>query len=295
MNYLSVNTYEPTSNEGEQPIRTSPVRDTGGATIATVRDGVVVTQSTGVERASSSGESEYTDWRATARGTDGLPARTYTPQTIVEIGEYGESSIASFINMGVMREVSPGQYEVVQEREQTQEHDACAGENAALMPEKVAQWINNAVEPFHDSTLAAGTALGMSVATGEMDETELVKRVAQESGMEPGEAADRIRFVTQAYQMQTDKYLEKQGVSSTDLEDFYEFARTQKGQMMDALQSQIYGQDMKPWKGLVSKYLSTTPPSKESLEAAGLHVRGELVWIDGGWMSIKAAARAGLI
>lgn len=73
--------------------------------------------------------------------------------------------------------------------------------------------------------------------------------------MEPSETVDRIQFAIDAFQVQTDRYLSKHGFDADDLDVFYEFARTQKGDLREALESQLYAQDMSVWKGLISKYI----------------------------------------
>ena len=142
---------------------------------------------------------------------------------------------------------------------------------------------------------AIHTALAFSVATGDMDYETLQKRIAKESGVEPGEAAERLSAVWNIVEAQTTHYLGKQGITPSDREAFWEFAQSHKGEMRDALERQVKGRDMGAWKSLADKFFASVPPTTQALQDAGFEVRGDMVKIQGDWTPILAAAKMGLI
>lgn len=240
------------------------------------------------------------DWRSTDRNSNGMPTSKITADSVVEIDGL-TSKVGVLVRAGVLAETPEGY--VLASELQKGSADSTSPENAvkvadsADMPEEVVSAVESAIKPFDQSTLDVGLAHSISVATGEMDMANVVQSVAQRSGLDPEEAAQRVGFVVQAYQAQADSYLVKQGVPQEELGQFYEFCKQgpNKGDLRGAIEKQMYGRDMSAWKGLVNRYMNTVPPDTDALEKHGLPVKGDQVKIQGVWMNVKTAARIGLI
>lgn len=237
-------------------------------------------------------------WKATGRTPSGAPARQITSDTVVTLGGV-QGRVADFVNAGMLREVSPGQFAEAP-LEATQDQDQTAGgyqdEDAAQMPESLTEAVNEALEPFSDHAIQAGVAHVTLAAIGDGDLSKAAAALSRSSGIDPQEAQQRIAFVTQAYETQTVQYLAKFGITAEDLPAFYADLKTHSSAgLREAIQAQVNGNSMKPWGKLAEKWMSTTAPSAQALQRVGLQVRGEEVMLNGNWLNIKAAARAGLI
>ncbi|HDR9228628.1 TPA: hypothetical protein QDB19_004901 [Burkholderia vietnamiensis] len=277
--------------------RTGPsVRPSEGVTSVTL-NGNQASVSNGKHDAISADQlSPYAadDWRSTARDRIGMPTSNITADSVVELAGMS-GRVGDFVQAGVLRE-TPNGFEVVS-TEGTPEAIEEVNPDAATMPEAVAQGVDSATEPFDDATLDAGLAHGIAAATGDMTVDDVVKGVAQRSGMDPAQAGERVQFVMDAYQAQADSYLTSNGLGADELPVFYEWAKQsgQKAALTAAIQKQAYGRDMSAWKPLVASFMRDVAPNLGALKANGYETNGNLVRIDGKWIDVKAAARAGLI
>jgi hypothetical protein len=109
------------------------------------------------------------------------------------------------------------------------------------------------------------------------------------SGSAPTPSVERSRSV--------ERLITRYGIGAADKADFYEWAKTNhKGQLQDAVSKQLRSQDVSGYKALADKWLSLNPPSMDAIRANGsIPIRGQEIFIEGQWMSRKAAASAGLI
>lgn len=244
------------------------------------------------------------DWRGTARTPYGTPTNDITEDSIVRIDGLS-AQVSTFVKTGILVKqgdsyvlaASEGQPQEVQQEEED------APPESGSMPTEIVEAINSAMDGLPDSAVQKGGAIGIAAALGDASFEDVVAGVAQGSGMDSAEAAQRAQFVMDAYQAQADNYLTgHQGLTAGDLPDFYDFCRRQenKGALQDAIQKQVYGNSMSAWKPLVDKYMSGTAPSAATLKANGFATKTgpngeELVRIQGAWMSTQAAAKAGYI
>jgi hypothetical protein len=205
--------------------------------------------------------------------------------------------VSSFVAAGILREV-PGGYELADAVEAPPQAQEDLSDTPG-MPQEIVEGMDAAMEAFDDKTLEAGVSLGISHLTGDVDFNAVVRKLSMGSGKDPSDVQQRAQFILGAYQAQADSYLAKQGIGSEDLQDFYEFTRTRKGDMRAALEQQIRQNNLAGWKPLVSKFMNSTAPNVEALKANGFAVKTvdkvDQVRIQGTWMTLKAAARAGLI
>jgi hypothetical protein len=301
-NYASYNTY--VSPEAEQAPARSLVtaEDVGGSMSVTIRDGVATASTHTHEMVRSSELSPYaeTDWRSTALKPSGFPASEITADTLVSLGGT-QGRVQDFVAAGVMVKNPDGSYELAaaESVEGQDQQDPLEHPDAAVFPEEIAQTIDNALEPFNQSTVDSGVSLALASVTGDLDLSSVVRNVAMKSGVEPKDVQQRVQFTMDAYQAQTDRYVTKSGIHEEDLGDFYDFCQANKRELTAVLQRQVHQRDMSGWKGLISRFQSSTAPSLQVLQENGFQTRTlgkeAEVRISGMWMTITQAAKAGLV
>ena len=299
-NYASHNTYQP-PEEAQEFYHSPSIQHTGETISVSVRDGQVSASVSTKDSVRSSELTPYSesDWRSTALKPSGFPATEITSDTIVTL--YGQQGrVQDFVRAGVLQETSNGFEMIGSESAQSESLESSIDHpDAASLPQEMAQTIDVALEPFNQSTLDAGLSLALSSVTGDVDFSAVVRNVAMRSGLEPKDVQQRVQFTIDAYQAQTDNYVTRNGITKGDLEGFYEFCQANKRELTAVLQQQMYQRDMSGWKGLISRFQSSTAPSLEVLQENGFQTRTLAkeaeVRINGIWMTIGAAAKAGLI
>ncbi|WP_404991518.1 hypothetical protein [Cupriavidus pauculus] len=171
------------------------------------------------------------------------------------------------------------------------------------MPAEIVDAVNSALDGMNDSTVQKAGSIGIAAAVGDMTLEDVSAAVAQDTGMEPTEAAQRTQFVVDAYQAQADHFITSGlGIPADDLQNFYAFCRQpeNKGALQTAVQQQVFGNSMGGFKPLVEAYMSNVAPSARALASRGFETKTapngeELVRIQGQWMPTKVAAKVGLI
>jgi hypothetical protein len=107
-----------------------------------------------------------------------------------------------------------------------------------------------------------------------------------------------VSFILTTYQAQADSYLVRAGIAAADLPAFYESVKTNPRQLENALRAQVNG-SMSAWGKLASGYQANIAPAEAVLTANGFQTRNTSgtpeVFIGGVWVSIRGAARAGLL
>ncbi|MFJ0454066.1 hypothetical protein [Bordetella bronchiseptica] len=297
--------------------------DAGGSQTLAIQSGVHTITINGSEAVSStSGVTSFDtgkdftpyaqeDWRSTARTSYGSPTNDIDGGTVVRIGGVS-AKVSNFLQTGILIKQGDGyvlaggedqqprgaQHEQQQDQEQGQ-HDP----DLAVMPEEVVSGIDQAAAGIPQVAIQNGMASAIAGAMGDIPMENIATGLAQNTGMELAEAQGRAQFIIDAYQAQADSFLTSQvGLSSGELEDFYDFAREpgNKDALRVALEGQLYGNSMAGWRPLIGRYMDQVAPSAEALQTRGFETRvspeGEqMVRIQGVWMSTRAAARAGLI
>ena len=290
----------------------------GGVHRITIQDGEVTTATSGVERFDSGTDlSPYAqeDWRSTARTSSGTPTNDINGDSVVTIGGI-TAKVSNFVQTGILikqgdsyvlpgseQGVAQGQPLGAQAAESADDANDDTDPDLAVMPEEVADAIDAAAAGIPHAAIQNGIASGIAAAMGQITPDDIAQSIASSTGMEPSEAQGRVQFIVDAYQAQTDHFLtSKMGLSSEELSAFYDFARggDNAGLLRQALEGQLYGNNMSAWRPLVERYMNNVAPSSEALKARGFETRttaeGEtLVRISGTWMSVKAAAQAGIL
>lgn len=288
------NTYQPEESP-QAPIstRNDINGQTGGTTTVTISGGSATTETSKVNTIKADQLSPFADddWRSTATKDNGFRTNEITADSIVQIGGM-QAHVRDFVSAGVLQANPDGSFSMA--TGETQEAPQ-ANPDAASMPSEMAGAVNAALEPFSDSALESTMPLAIAAVSGEMDMAAVIHTAAHRTGLEPADAEQRVEFVMDAYRAQAMNYLGKNGLDQADMDAFYEFAVTQRSDFKSALQKQVYGNDLSGWKPLISKFMSSSAPSAAVLESNGFQVNGDQVRIQGVWMSIQQAAKAGFI
>ncbi|WP_430504733.1 hypothetical protein [Ralstonia pseudosolanacearum] len=311
--FVSYNTYQPTEEDKAPLVQDNTVRQTGTVHSITINGGQATSSGEKHKHVSSADLSPYAaeDWRSTARDRVGFPTSNITADSVVEIGGMS-AKVDVFVKAGILRETPEGfvmanaeqtqQGQQQQQQDQSQD-DKAQGDDAATFPTGLDEAMNAAAEPFSQPVYDNGVALGIAHALGDIPLENVADGVARNSGMAPEDVAQRTEFIVNSFQAQADNFITgRLGVSEGDLQDFYDFARQpeNKGGLRDALNGQLYGGSMAAWRPLVDRYFANTAPNSDALKARGFETKqgadgADLVRINGTWVSLKAAAKAGLI
>lgn len=167
--------------------------------------------------------------------------------------------------------------------------------------------VNSALEPLPQESLDPLIGLAAGTAVGRLTMDHLNAKFTTMSGVGGEEGSQRMEALRATYQLHADKAVTaKFGLDAGDLEAFWSYAKEKhQGQLMEAVQKQLRGQDVSGYAPIVRQFMTSNAPSIEALQRAGLQVRksshkghGHEVYIakaGAGWMSIGSAAKAGLI
>lgn len=108
-----------------------------------------------------------------------------------------------------------------------------------------------------------------------------------------------VDFIYDQYEHQVRGYVTRNGIHQNDLQSFYQFCRENPRQFTEVLQQQMYQHDMRGWRGMINRFQSNYAPSLGVLQANGFETRTSgsepEERVGGIWMSVKGAAKAGLI
>lgn len=232
-------------------------------------------------------------WQATATTKTGRPVSKITGDCLVTIAGI-QGSVDFFVSEGMLQEDAAGKYSTgtgKAEVPQVQEGDHFPINDEAM------SLINAAMEPLPQQSLDQITAQGIGVAIGSLDDSSLINKFSQASGLDKVDSTQRLTAIKAIYQAQADQALAtRHGIGAADKAAFWEWARANhKGQLQEAVGKQLRGHDVSGYKALADHWLAINPPSIEAIKAAGIPVRGQEVFIQGQWVGVKAAARAGLV
>jgi hypothetical protein len=287
----------------------SPLR-TGGVTRVTMNGSESRTE---VERCYQSSGTEgvpTTGFEATAIDPrTKRPTRDINDDTLITLGGT-QGRAKDFYNAGLLDKdergnfVSP--YDKSHPRGEPVEPQAAPQEtpsDIAQMPSDLVAALDATVEGFAQGTVNAAVASGIGAAVGDLDFSVVAEGLARNTGIELADAQQRVAFAQQAYESQVRAYLSgpRIGLDAGDVEDLVGWAQEKaKGDLKDAIQRQIYGQDMSGWRKLAAAYSREAAPTMESLQQAGFAVKrsddgDEIVRVNGAWLSVKVAAKMGLI
>jgi hypothetical protein len=291
--------YQGGADQPETEVHYEPVRIRDTVTRTSTVDGVFTEDSTTIER----GDSNVNPYAgtdsilATARNKDGSAASIIGPDTLVEIDGL-QAPISFWIAEGRLSKTSDGSFtEAGEARQQTES----APEGFAPMSDQAMARVNAALEPVDQSDLDGLASTAVAVGLGKFDRTALVSKFSTASGLSPEEASASVNAILAEYQAHADRELMKgSGLDAGDLASFYTWAKeTKPGALQEAMQMHFHAQSMNGFKDLAAQWLATTPPSLAALKKSGVPTRsngnGHEVFVRGQWMSLGAAARAGIL
>jgi len=233
-------------------------------------------------------------WQATATTKTGRPVSKITGDCLVTIAGI-QGSVDFFVSEGMIQDDGDGKYSTGTGPAETpaiQEGDHLPIGDGDMSV------INAALEPLPQQSLDQITAQAIGVAIGSLDNSSLVTKFSQASGLDIADSQQRLTAIGAVYQAQADQALAtRHGIGAADKDAFWAWAKvTHPRQLQDAVGKQLRSHDISGYKPLADKWLAINPPSMEAIKAAGnIPVRGQEIFIQGQWMSRKAAARAGLV
>lgn len=306
----SYQTYVPPVDQSEAvPYDRNPVTSDAPTHSITINGGQQSSHSQGVQSLDTGkdlGAYEASDWRSGARTRDGLPTSEITGSTIVSMHGM-TASVQSLVSAGLL--VADGKGGFAQTGATKSEGEAgqapsetdTQSSDISEIPGEMLSMAEASIEVFDQHVVDHALGNAAAVATGAMSFEDVMSQVSSASGRDPADVAHRGQVVQAVFQGQADSFMKKAGISESDLDDFYEFAKStpNKAELTDAVQRQIYSRDMSGYRPLIARYLSSTAPSLASIREAGYPTRqvGQEVQVQvrGTWTSAAAAARAGLI
>lgn len=280
--------------------RSPQVQFTGGTTSVTIRNGEVTTETEKNRSVSSRDLSAYApdDWRSSAIKPNGFPATDITADTLITIGGT-QGRVQDFVAAGMMVKKADGDFDMAEAESEVPEADQQDHTDAADFPDEIAQVMQDAAEPFPQDSYDKGVMQAMHAAVTGDGFDSVVRTLAMGSGLEPRDAEQRANFLYDQFHMQAERYVTKNGIAKEDLAGFYQFCREYPRDFADVLNRQVYTADLSSWKGLINRFHSTHAPSVQVLKANGFETRTHgdepEVRIQGIWMSVKGATRAGFI
>lgn len=297
-----------------QPIHEhSPARaNVGTVHTVTVRDGVIAEQvNQTTEKARSSEASPFFGTEgifSTARNKNGSPAMSIGDDTLLTMPDGTQATAKTLASIGAITRNPDGSYSEKAAGETGGEDEAPPSEEDFVkIPEEVMNdVVNAALDPLPQEMLNGFAAAGVAAAVGKGDLAGLVSKFAKEAGGSFEDAQARVEALAHVYKVQTMKALAKHGIDKAEAEKFFDWARANKqGQMAEAISYQLHEHNVSRWAPLARQYMSQVAPSVGALKAAGIptrashHKAGEVECFvakaGAGWMSIKAAARAGYL
>ena len=190
--------------------------------------------------------------------------------------------IGQAVRDGLIREVAAGVYEDVRtadgaqrtlamnaaERQQAQP----APSSSAYSADEHALW-GEALAGVPEAAVDAAVA-GMARAIAEGSSLEgVAQRLAQNTGMRPDEAAQRIEQAAQVQEMALERAMAQAGLEGEQLEAFYDAARANPGRLTDALMHLVHGGDSRRFVGWGREFAGDTSRRAASDRAS----RGEQV------------------
>lgn len=226
------------------------VRDTGESQSVTISNGETTVRSQGLE--AYRGEAPK-DWKDTARDAHGYRTTSLSDETIVDWGGL-QAKIGDLVSAGELIKNQDGSYETPLVIETGNDHQG-PDEDSAFLPEGAVEAINQALEGIPDGALDSATATATLAAIGKASLEDVAKAFASQSGMELTEAHDRASYVIQSYQAQTDAFLSgRAGIPTEEVPQMYEWAKTHRGQQIQAaIRGQLNG-SMAEWRSLAKAY-----------------------------------------
>jgi hypothetical protein len=295
-NFQSYTSYIPLEDEvytaGPQLRVEAPVHRTSSL------DGVMSNSSEGDHARGHSGQinphADTNTWQATARTTTGRAVSEITPDTLVEFDGV-QAKVSFWVGEGRLSKGADGSFNATSAPQAAPE---ATNGDYVMVPDHAMAQVNQLLEPLPQSALDSIVAHTAGVVAGKLSNASLVAKFATLSGIPLADAGQRLTVINAVYQAQTDQALQdRHSIGAADKADFFQWCRTNKpGQMKDAFQRQMHGSDVSGWAPLANQWLAINPPSMEAIKATGrIPVRGQEIFIEGQWMSPKAAARAGLI
>jgi uncharacterized protein YdbL (DUF1318 family) len=256
----------------------------------------------------------------TARTQHGTPARTLTPDTIVEAGGMS-MRLEQAEQAGFVKRDEHGRYVETTAEERAEAMSRRSNAPAAadgvlsspefgnvndMQPEPFAPEVEaslaKAVEPLGEraSEILTPVMVELAIKAAEAGNLEInIEDVMSKTGLTRESAEAFTSQAVAALANQADAALEKLGVDPAEV---VQWAReTRPAQFKAALVAQVNARTLAGYRALAEAYLRDTVPTEDALRKGGFETMHHpttgdlLVKIRGVWMNARAAARNGMI
>jgi hypothetical protein len=272
-----------------------PARVVGPAVRMNVVDGEMVDNTQANDRASTKELNPHHgdgSVLATARHPNGLPLYAVEADSLVTVNGV-EAPVSFWVKEGFLQKTATGYAEATPgaAEEAPQASEGLGEQDMAAIAMSL-----QGVDAVHVDNLIAS---GVGVAVGRVDMQNLIQKFSHVSGADPESSAARLSVAVSAFTRQASAAATAAGIAPADMDAFFAYCRSRPEQLQDTLNRQILGTDLGGWRKMAAQWTSTTAPSLNSLQAAGVPTRvldgRPEAFIRGQWMSPGAAARAGLV
>jgi hypothetical protein len=244
---------------------------------------------------------------ASARNNFGAPVSRLTPDAVVTLPNGMQTSVGAAVQLGYLKETSPGTYAEVltphsqaeyQQRatSQVQAQQQAQQEAQESGPVPFSPDVEQALQPFAESV--PGHVQDATISALVNGDFNALPKLAQQAGMDPQTFGQYATLAAEAFSDQAARYLDRMGI---DGEDFASWAQQAKpNEYREAVLKHIYGRTPSAYRELAREFLSTMAPDGQALRQAGIKVVAgpngeELVRVGGQLMSIAAAVKAGFL
>jgi hypothetical protein len=110
------------------------------------------------------------------------------------------------------------------------------------------------IEPLSQVGFDAATALAAVATLEGTDLSAAARRLVQEEGMEPAEAAEMVDNVYSVYEGAVSRALTPEGITDENRQEFYEFCRGKRHELQNAIQTLVHGKSMQGWRHLAIQF-----------------------------------------
>jgi hypothetical protein len=291
---------------------------TGGPT-SRVSEGVIRSttggevEQMGVSRSSSlDSQKGATTILGTALNNAGSPTALRTNSVSVEIepgNPASRVSLGAAVNLGYLTLTPSGDYVETasgSDKQAQQPQDAPKEPESALFDGGQEQAFGEAIadvpQVLYDSAMTQ--AANLAASSGSVEEvinalSKITADLSSQSGVPSETLIKAQQIAQQQFQRQADATIKALGV---DPQELYKWAKENQAQALGrAVRDQVSVRSVEGYKALAKTYLTKVAPSTQVLQQNGYAIKEakpgqeEMVQIDGMWLSVKTAARIGLV
>ncbi len=302
-NYTSVQTYLGDTEESSSP--SSPTINSPGVHRVTISGNEATSSYDTVSRSSSEAlqqleEYKANSWKASAQNHYGIPTSTINEETVVTVGGI-QSSVKAHLQAGTLISDGNGNYtknEAIGTEPVTEKRSS-----NITTPSEMTETINVALEPFSDSAISITMPRAIDALANGADISKLAVELSHISGVEQGEALQRLNHIVGVYEAQANHILESDfGFEADDRRDLYTWAQgSNQGRQLlkEALNTHVQANSRTGWQRLTDAYSKANQPSLEALKKANIPFKdvggNTAIQLKGEWIALSTATKMGWV